>query len=270
MTTIIIIIVAICLIIAFIYFYTSSQRVLNAFKDGNVIVYGKRGKGKDVLFHYATLHDKRKYHLSNIKYNDYSIIKDIKVYDIRPNTYETFIDNNYQIIKPNKVFNKYYSIDYFFSDAGIYFPSQLDSILHKKYPYLPIVYALSRQLWLSNIHCNSQSLDRIWKPLREQADSYIKCLGCIKIFGLMFLSYRFYDKYSTALQDVRPFKPVGINNEFSKAQVAIEQARYGIIKEGCIIMFTKNIKYDSRAFYELIFGKKAPKNIKDFVFNYYK
>ena len=82
-------------------------------------------------------------------------------------------------------------------------PSQYDTKLYKSYPSFPIFYALSRHLYNSNIHCNTQNLSRVWKALREQADFYIKCIEVKKpfilgLFGFLRIDFICYDKYESA------------------------------------------------------------------------
>ena len=225
--------------------------VMNAFDDGNVIVFGKKGKGKDLLFQYVINHRKKEEYFSNINYgHNYKpiTIKDLEL----NNTYEDFIADDIKIVdKIDDRENK----DIYISDAGIYLPSQYDSKLHKLYPSLSIYYALSRHLYNSNIHCNTQALDRLFKSLREQADSFIKCINCVKIFGLFIVSFTYYDKYSSALADLRPMKKGLFGSKEMKARIEQYNATNGEIINGVVCLTKKNIHYNTRAFHEKLFGK---------------
>lgn len=224
----------------FIYDQIQKTNLKSHFKQGNVIVFGKKGKGKDVLFDYIT--STRKKYYSNIPYSKtpYALItpKDLTFeYDI---DYRLLIEGTYRKGKP--LFEE--NIDVFLSDSGIFFPSQYDSSLHKMYPSFSVFYALSRHLYNMNVHANTQALSRLWKALREQADSYIKCLGVIKLPLFLVLKFRYYDKYSSAENDVRPIKRGLICNENKD----IHNANVGVVKEGFIILLKPKIKYNSRIF----------------------
>lgn len=260
---ILLILFVIVFIAVYVYLCDSKAHLLNLYRDGNVITYGKKRKGKDLLNSYVANHNGNRGVLSNIVYNKKTHIIKHSVLDVFPNNQFDLIEGKYYVIKKPFELQQYYKSDYFVSDAGIMFPSDMDAVLHKKFPYMPIAYALSGQLWGMNIHCNTQALDRLWKPLREQADNYVKALWTINILGFLITKYRSYDKYSSALQDVRPFKAVGIGNEYSKAMVSIERSKYGKIKEGIIIQHKWSLKYDTRVFHQYFYGTKAPSK-KDF------
>ena len=160
------------------------------------------------------------------------------------NTFENVLNDN--IIKCD--WNYQENCDFFISDCGIYLPSQYDYVLHKKFGGLPLFYALSRHIGLHNVHCNCQNLERIWKPLREQADYYIKCLKVNKMPLFLILHYRIYDKYSSAQNDIRVAKG-GI---FGKSDnLKVHDANVGIVKEKFIILSKRNIKYNSRYFKDM-------------------
>ena len=70
------------LVIAFIIMrYWNIARIADLFDLNNVIVYGKKGKGKDVLFA-AVIHKRKKPHFSNIKYEDSTDVKSINYYNM--------------------------------------------------------------------------------------------------------------------------------------------------------------------------------------------
>lgn len=213
------------------------------FNNGSVIVYGKKGSGKDILFNYII--NTRKEYNATMPYKqkgyNHTEISQLSC-DM---TYEDFIIGNYK--KHLESFKD--NVDTFLTDVGVFLPSQYDSYLHKKYPSFPVFYALSRQLYNMNIHANAQALDRIWKPLREQADYYIKTLKTIKIPFAFITYYRFYDMYSSALSDVRVLKRGII---FKSEVGSVHQANTGEIKEGFIIQLKRSVKYDTRYFRKLL------------------
>lgn len=214
------------------------------FRLGNVIVFGSRGKGKDVLFN--TISNKDKFYYSNIPYtNKNHEIITIKDLELGDNTFNNLINNDFK--KVNWKFKE--NTDFYLSDCGAFMPSQYDSTLHKIYPSFPITYAFSRHIGNHNIHCNSQNLERIWKALREQADTYIKCLGVIKLPFFLILKYRIYDKYSSARNDIRPIKVGLLKND---SNIKIQNANVGYIKESWIIVSKRKTKYNSRYFKEIL------------------
>ena len=155
--------------IVFLTSYKINKKfLLDRFNEGNVIVAGKKGKGKDLLFQYVINNRKQPYY-SNISYgNSYSEIK-LKDLSTDLNSYTEIVEDNISKT-PHKFFE---STDFYISDIGIFLPSYMDSKLYKQFPSMPILYALSRHLYNSNIHCNTQNIERGRKALREQADSYI-------------------------------------------------------------------------------------------------
>lgn len=218
------------------------------FKKQNVIVFGKKGKGKDVLFA-AVIWNRRKKHYSNIKYNDKTEVKQLDYLSVAPNTYHDFIKNDITIIDKN-VDEK---IDYYLSDGGIYLPSQYDSTLSKTYPSLPIYYALSRHLANANIHVNTQNLNRLWIKLREQADCYIRCRGVVNLGLWVALSVTEYENYDDALKMLKPVKKLVKNTE-----LRIENSSRGKIKNRILLIPKRALKYDSRYFHRVVYGVPAP------------
>lgn len=221
--------------------FKNRKELKEIFFRNNVIVFGKKGTGKDVLFNYIT--NTRKEYYANIPYTNpnYELItpNDLKLSN---NTFESLLLNN--INKCN--WNYKENVDFFISDCGVYLPSQYDSILHKQYKGLPLFYALSRHIGCHNIHINTQALDRVWKVLREQADIYIKTIDTIKLPFFLKLKYRVYDKYTSALNDIRPIT----NNKLfgSSDSLKIQSANVGYIKESSILLSKRKCKYDSRYF----------------------
>lgn len=224
--------------------FLNKNELKKFFNNNNVIVYGKKGTGKDVLFNYIT--NTRKYYYSNIPYTNknYQLItpNDLK---LGSNTFENMLHN--QVLKCN--WNYKEKTDFFISDCGVYLPSQYDSILHKNYKGLPLFYALSRHIGLHNVHCNAQNLERIWKALREQADIYIKCLKTIKLPFFLVVKYRYYDKYQSAVNDIRITKGGLLKTSDT---IKVQNANVGIIKEKFIIVSKYKTKYNSRYFKDLL------------------
>jgi len=246
----IVLIVSVVLILFFVISaFITKKRISKEFRHGNVIVFGKKGKGKDLLFQTIILDQKKEYY-SNITYGyKYNHI-DLKELELGKNTFHNFINGNVEKVDPSNY--PFENKDIYISEGGIFLPSQYDTTLHKIYPSLPISYALSRHLWNNNIHYNSQSLERAWKALREQADYFVMCRGVIKLPFFLVIKTREFDKYETAKANILPMKRLFFNN-FDKALIAQHNATYGLIRDGFVFIRRSAIRYDTRYFKKLIF-----------------
>lgn len=234
--------------------------ICKKFIEGNCIVVGKKGKGKDLFFN-QIINKRKSKCISNIQYNptfckkkplDYLKLKNDKGEELK---YSDFLSGKFQPVE--KQLNE--CQDYYISDCGVFLPSQCQAELCKKYPSLPITYALSRHLARMNIHANSQALNRIWDKLREQADSYFiirKSINC----GLFFLQkVTYYDDYNRCLQNMRPFKSNKLlSSKENRALFENYTAQNGLIKNMWTIQLNKNIKYDTREFHKIIYGQTSP------------
>lgn len=262
MAKVIIILVSIALTIfllyVFITHYFTSRRIIKAFVEGNVIVSGRKRYGKDILFQYVIKKRDDQY-FANYSYGgDYNHI-DAKELELTPNTYNEFIKG--EVVKLKKD-DRLEGKDIYFSDGGIIFPSQADSTLHKYYPSLPITYALTGHLWNNGIHVNTQRLERLWKALREQADYFVlirKRRLILPFFIVVFTTE--YEKYESAKQELSPLGS-RLFNKYSKAEMDKYKAEHGFIKNGFILVPKWIIKYNTRAYHEIIFGEEAPKKKK--------
>lgn len=248
----------IALLLVLFYFYRNNNFVANKFANNNVITFGVKGSGKDLLTQLAINKRKTPYYATIPYGGDYSPIT-VKELTVEPNTHDYMVLD--QIVQIKKDHNRE-GVDCYISDGGIYLPSHLDTQLTKAYPSFPIYYALSRHLYNSNIHINTQALNRIWVKLREQADHYFMARGVIKIFGLLFIKVRYYSEYSSAEQHKLPmakdvtFQNLGFGNKFNRALKLQFEAENGIIKDFICCIRVKNVHYDTRVFHEKIFGMK--------------
>lgn len=244
-------IIMIALIIKYLMF---KRYVLNNFKSCNVIVAGKKGTGKDLVFNYVINH-RKDYYYSNISYGGVHktiTLKDVSVY---PNTYLSLINDKVEK-QPHRFKD---GKDIYISDIGNFLPSYMDSTLYKLFPSMPIYYSLSRHLYNNNVHCNTQNIERGWKALREQADFYIQVRCTYKIFGLIFITkMRTYERYESARQNLAPLK-TRILNKQSKANYDLYNAQNGVIKSGILIQFKHQLHYDTRAFEKILLKGKRKK-----------
>lgn len=247
--TIILIICAIALLLLTFWLVKQwwfTRTMVNEFKKCNVVVAGKKGSGKDLIFNKVINKRKDEYY-SNIKYGGRCKVISLKKVSVEPNTYKEFINEN--VTKIKRTFKE--KKDIYISDGGVYLPSYMDSTLYKTYPSFPIYYALSRHLYDHNIHVNVQNFERLWKAIREQADYFVLCKKTIKIFGIFFTKVITYDKLSSAVQNLLPIK-TRLLNKYSKAEVDLYNCQNGEIKQGWVIQFKRNIHYDTRAFEKVV------------------
>jgi hypothetical protein len=225
--------------------------LVKQFERNNVVVFGKKGAGKDMLFQ-QIINARNKFHYSNIPFGKKTlpiVMNDISLW---PNTYEEMINGKITKIKPN--LNERFDI--YISDAGVMLPSQYDWLLHKKYPSLPLLYALQRHLYASNMHVNVQSLSRVWKPIRELADGYVLSEKVIWLGSIYIQFITYYDRYESAERTLLPMKR-RIVNGMSDAIVDQYIATNGLIKPMYIIGTKKRIQYNTRYFKEVFFLKPS-------------
>ena len=255
----IIIILVVAVITLIIVAWLIANHMVNSntlwnFKHCNVLVAGKKGSGKDLLFQWV-INKRHTDYYANIGYGGKFHKIQLKDVSCAPNDYNKIINNE---IEKGKHFFKE-NKDIYISDIGIYLPSYMDSKLYVKFPSMPIFYALSRQLYNNNVHCNTQNIERGWKALREQADFYIQVKRTYKIFGFIFITkYYSYDRYESARQNLLPIK-TRLLNKYSKAEADIYKATNGDIRKGYIIQFKPRLKYDTRAMEKLLLKGKRKK-----------
>ena len=243
----ILIIVAVIIFIIALCRFLDWRFVKRCFDEGNVVVVGLRGRGKDVLFSLIVNSRKSKF-ISNVDYTGDNRYINFNVEDISVggNTFENFISDK---IKPY-TYPYEDGIDYFISDAGIYFPSQEFSRLNKLYPSVPVFQALSRHLGDCNFNVNVQNLNRLWDKIREQADIYILCLKCKVIFHrFVSLKAYVYDRYQSCVDRVKPMKKRW--GRLGKLEFDKFTASYGTIKKVKIWGILRH-DYDSRRFKKIL------------------
>jgi hypothetical protein len=235
--------------------------IKKCFESNNVIVFGKKGKGKDMLFHKMILMRGKKYG-GNIDYGYDFIDTPINSISVSPNTYNEMLNGN--VVKIKKKFLE--KVDYYISDGGIFLPSQYDTTLDKLYPSLPITYATSRHLGLFNIHINVQYLGRIWKKLREQADTYFQARGVTLLpFGILLCKVRYYEKYESAERGINPLSARMLNS-FSRAEVDKYDAENGLILDMYYFVNLKNVYYNTRHFATVFYDvEDYPEDVKRYV-----
>lgn len=226
----------------------NARFISDRFSAGNTITFGAKGKGKDLLFQ-KVIRKRKKNYFSNVNYGYKFNYIALSSLELGNNTYEQFINDSVQQIDKNSFLE---GSDIYISDAGIYLPAQYHYLLDKKYKSLPIFYALSRHLYNNNVHVNTQALNRVWDKLREQADSYFKCLKTFKLFGLLFTKVRYYETYQSAIENVAPMRKRMLN-KFSKSLSDEYSAYNGLVFDMWICQRIRKVKYDTRHFHKLVF-----------------
>lgn len=254
----IVIIIAIIVISVILIVFLFKNHLVNSdllwnFKHCNVLVAGKKGSGKDLLFQ-GIINKRKDYYYGNISYGGKHKVITLKDVSVEPNTYVNLVNN--QVIKTPHKFKD--GKDIYISDIGNFLPSYMDSKLYVLFPSMPIFYSLSRHLYDNNVHCNSQNIERGWKALREQADFYVQVKRTYKIFGIFITKYYSYTSYESAKKNLLPIK-TRIANKYAKAQVDLYNAQNGIIRKGYFIQRKSKIKYDTRAFEKILLKGKRLK-----------
>lgn len=226
------------------------RKIIKIFKAGNTTVSGLRGKGKDLLFCWV-INKRKENYISNINYSDERkkfkrFDFDTKVWELAGNTYKNLAEGNtkqYTYPYPD-------GIDYYISDAGVYFPSQYHKELDQRYKGAPMFEALSRHLGDCNVHTNTQRQGRLWDKMREQSDQYIVMRGAnffLKKFFILKLSI--YTKEESAESQIK--KPhFGIGKNGRNARMAFEAANGEITNIWFISKLPYN--YDSRRFKKIL------------------
>lgn len=243
-------------------FWHGNKQIIRMFRDGNVIVAGHKGHGKDLLFQYVISRREKdgEIHAANIKYTDNTKVRPISFYALQYNGIKNFVSGHF--VREDKRFTE--KEDYYISDVGNALPAQYSSKLDKEYPTFPIVYSLSRHLAQLNIHCNSQNFERVWNKLREQADYYMWCEWAKVFFGKIAIQrVVIYNEYKSAVNHIQPYKCyrfLGIMppSKEDRAHANTHNAQYGTIRRYTFWHILPKQHYDTRAYHKLIYGKEAP------------
>ena len=239
------------------------KNILKCFRDGNVIVAGKKGNGKDLLFQYVinAREKKGEIHAATIPYTAQTKVRPISFYSLHNNGIKNFISGKFNTEAKHFVEKE----DFYISDCGTSLPAQYNNELNKEYPTFPIVYALSRHLGDFNIHANTQNFNRIWDKLREQAEYYIYANRAYVIFHKIAIqSITLYTRYQSAVDGIQPYK---VKRRFFGLKPAAPEdysrateynAKYGTIRTYVFWHILPKIHYDTRIFHKKIFGECAP------------
>lgn len=258
MSKVLLIVFLVVLLILLIFIISNYFKILKfkkIYKKNNVIVYGHKGKGKDLVFQWMINKRRKERYVSNTDYGGNLIPLNLRLMTDINNDFRNFIKED--INKADKIADLE-SVDWYISDSGVYLPSNEDSYLHKTYKSFPILFALSRHLYNANVHCNLQSLDRLWKPIREQADYYLRCKGVSNLGAFLLVRVIGYDNYNDANANLEPLKVKLFEKRETKGQKEIVNSSRGEINKFFILLPKWKIKYDTRAFHKIVFKEDAP------------
>ena len=227
------------------------RKIIQLFQAGNVSVCGLKGAGKDMLFANVVMRRKSPY-ISNTDYGG----EHIRFEPDQLNCGNSW--RNFMTGKLNRFIYPYDDvIDFYIADGGVYMPSQYQGELCKEFSHIPVFMALSRHLGDCNVHYNVQNLNRMWDKIREQSDTYIRCIKCNVFFKkLVIQKVIVYEKYESAVNRVPPFrlrKP--LLNADRRQQWEIQKSNYeishGCVKPRLLIYFNRS-KYNTRVFKEML------------------
>lgn len=242
---------------------SNAKEITRSFENGNVGVFGKKRKGKDLLFQkIISMRKNQVGYYSNIDYG-FNKIKLIDPSEMKygPNTYDNFINGTLTKIERSFV----EKADIYISDSGNIFPSQYEKLLDKKYPGTPLFVSLQGHTYDSNTHFNwNGSYTRLWKKVREQIDDMYKALGKVNIFGLIiFAKYRYFEKPESAELNLLPYKKNRLlDSKQNKSLREQYHATNGLIKDMWVYLPKRILKYDTRAFEKVIFKEDSERVIK--------
>lgn len=256
-------IIVIALITAFMLYWVIKcclgRRFLKEIKQDSLIVFGKKGKGKTLLFSEMTRMDKKHGYLSNtdFKHKKQQIIKPAEI-SVKPNTWADILEGKIVKIDRKDFENKPVYLD----DAGIYFPNFADSLLKRLYDCMPPAFAIWRHLYNAPIHINSQDVNRVWKLLKEQQNGAIQCRKTWRLGPFAIIHCTYYSNLESAAKELLPMKE-NIFNKYNKAELNLYNANNGMIKDFVIFAPTWRNKYDSRYFRTKFFKDDCKEDCKE-------
>ena len=176
--------------------YIKANNILvDLFCRNNVVVYGVKGRGKDLLFAHV-IYLRGDIHYSNMLYNENTVVAPLSVLSCGANTFRNFVSD--EILPFADVLDP--GCDYYITDGGVYLPAHECTTLNKLYPGMPLYFALSRQLRNHNVHVNCQYLLRLWDKLREQSDVFIRVLDREDKGDNFVVTCTVYFDYNAAVQ----------------------------------------------------------------------
>lgn len=260
--------------IVYLVFWFKSLK-LKKYGQANVIVHGGKGSGKSLLFQKLILLDKET--LGNIDFGYNKVVSPFDFYEsISPNDTKKMMLNKLVLIKKNDF---YEGKNYYFDDTNMFASNTEDAFLKKYFTSMSLFILGQRHFYNSCSILNAQSLERIYKNLRElQLDGYLKAernigfgrfISALPIFNkYVFINYLYHSNYNSAVQGLLPYKEIAIlDTAMSSLHVGagralekIYNAENGLIFRSTVALKKKSIKYDTREYHKWIFGNKFLKS----------
>lgn len=246
----------------------------------NAIIFGGKGSGKSNLMAFMAYLRRKDKPLSSIEFGFTEVVPPETYFEsIAPNNYKNMITGKVQKVIKNEAWE---GRPYFDDDTGIRFPSHEDTALKKKYDSMSLFIPIQRHLYNSNTILNVQSIDRVWKILRElQVDGYIKALEVKGWKNIVWntipilknhirLKIRYYENHAAAEAGMLPFDQTGLADKMldnvhmsqGRALKEIYESSNGNIKEIKIWIKKKHIVYDTRQFHKTFFGTSAAASLE--------
>ena len=105
MIFIVIFILLLILLFYFVFYLINKKRILKRFEKNNVLVYGSKGSGKDLLFQWVIKCRKKPY-LSNVNYGYKYNYVSINDYCLKNNTFNNFVSDNINIESKTDLFEE--------------------------------------------------------------------------------------------------------------------------------------------------------------------
>lgn len=233
------------------YFNEQAEWIVNEFERCNMIVFGPKGTGKDLLFAYV-MWLRNVFYYANMPYDRNTIVlKSLKCLGVGNNTYEDIVNGT--IKKYDDPFLQ--GADIYISDGGVYFGCQNDSAINTAYPGIAIFEALSRQLGQHNTHINLQALSRLYIKFREQADGFIKCLSTANYGKYFLVNTISYEYLNSASSGILPFAS---DNKKSRAYEEFV-GHYGQVEYRTFYIPKEAINYDTHYFAQLFLNNRPTK-----------
>lgn len=259
--------------IVWIYFYLQGNK-LKKHGQSNIIVFGGKGSGKSLLFQKLIIMESNR-PLSNIDFGYNDIVNPHTYFQsIAPNDSKKMITNKLVIVNKNPLWEKR---NYYFDDTNMFASNTEDAFLKQYFTSMNLFILGQRHFYDSCTILNAQSLDRIYKNLRElQLDGYIsvqyqigfnsRLISSLPIFKkYVFINYIYYKNYETARMGKLPYKEVAfLDKMMSAAHVGsgralekIYNAENGKIYRSTVVLKKKSLKYDTRVYHQWLFGFKV-------------
>lgn len=236
------------LIVYFVYLrFVNTLKLRSLFKKLSIVLCGKRGKGKDVIFSYVA---RGKKHNSNIILQPNTNLIHLNELIIPELSRKNLVDNSFNKID-RELYKKFDNIT-LISDAGIFFPNWDENNLKKEYKELPITWAIWRHLFDNGCHFNIQKCGRLWKLLREQIEDVIE-IENINI-GLFYMKLKLihYERVEDAELGLKPLKKPIFKTKKDN-NISIENSKRGLIEVFSVLIPKRLIKHDTKYFRKVVF-----------------